>query len=122
MEVKKMFSYLYYRLYKFAEKLDDKHPGEYAGYILTVIQAMNLSSIIITFFKYFNLELSINLYMSALPIIALLLFNNYFHIKRFPKYVQKWTTESDSKKENNGFLIVAYIAISIFYFLWIITL
>ncbi|MDP3444260.1 MAG: hypothetical protein Q8T08_15490 [Ignavibacteria bacterium] len=112
-----MFAYLYYRIYAtYKHKWKDSVPGVYAVCILSLLQGLNILSVIYVFEILNKQDLGIKKIYYGLLMAALIALNYYrFNfLTRFSELEKKWVDESKQMKTSRGILVMIYIFLSVF--------
>jgi dolichol kinase len=111
-----IFDYIYYRtyfLYKYKWKDDD--PKIYSISLVTLMQALNLLSLVFIL-MYFRKEKLIIDTKFSLILFFVLLGLNFFRYRsegHFQKFLAKWSKEENSRRIWRGYFIIIYILLSI---------
>ena len=112
----KLFDYTYYRLYGFNEnRSKDDIPWLYSICLLSVIQSMNIFSILLIYLAKYIPSYHRSPWLGVLIVAIFLLFNGirYLIFKKIILLKAKWKDESVQKRKQHGIWVVVYIIVSV---------
>ena len=112
----KLFDYTYYRIYDFYEnKFKDDIPWLYSICLLSVIQLINILSILLIYLAKYMPSYHRSPWLGALIAAIFLLFNaiRYLVYKKITLLKAKWKNESVQKRKQHGIWVVVYIIVSV---------
>ncbi len=111
------YYYLFYKIYRFTQKLGNYDVAFSAALGLTLLLELNF---IVIFFKLFPVILeNINEYQYKIPLLIFfgaILITNYFLFvfkRRYENIEKEFINESKRKKRIGNFIIMAYVIISL---------
>ena len=112
----KLFDYIYYRIYDFYEnKFKDDMPWLYSICLLSVIQSINIFSILFIYLAKYMPSYHHSPWLGVLIVAIFLLFNaiRYLVFKKIILLKAKWKDESVQKRKQHGIWVVVYIIVSV---------
>jgi hypothetical protein len=116
------YDYIFYRTYSFFQKKNDDISDEKATNLVVTLQCFFVINIFIIVRLIFDFEINkqyYNKWVWGLPLVILIgIYNHRRYKKKFKKdnyskFHSLWNDEIEYKKKRNGWLIIAYIIISI---------
>jgi len=106
------FNYIFYRISSavYKSKIERQNPEASGGALISFLQLLNFIEIL---YFVFNIKMTKELYiLSAIPIFTIgWIF--FYNRKSLKKYKSKWDTEKKKSKQIKGYLIIAYMLITI---------
>ena len=115
-----IFDYIYYRVYYlYLYKWKDDDPKVYSVTLVSLLQAMNLVSLMFLLLFFLDERITVNKLYSISFFLILIALNFYRYRKRNFHYLEKkWMDKNRKSRLLFGYSILIYLVFSTFLFIW----
>jgi amino acid permease len=113
----KFFDYIFYRAYKQYENWREDYPYPFAEGLIVVLQGFMVLSIItiLSSWNIFPRKVDAHKSYALICLIALYFINHFRYKKKYIEIIKTYDTVDDFNKKRNGFLIVVFMVVVIFF-------
>lgn len=110
----RFFDYTYYRICLFYDRNGDgKSSGISALILLTVVQIINLTTILGILFQLSHIYLGTNKFLYSIPYFVLLILNGFYYNKyNYDVLKERWKDEDIETQKRKGVGVLLYIVLS----------
>lgn len=112
---KRMFSYLYYRVYEFYHRRHDLSADVFAAWIVAVMQFLNVICMLFLLCLFANICPNFGGLFGVILFLTMLGFNFYYYSRReaIQKLVARWQNEPILDRTRHGLWVVLYLLLSL---------